>query len=83
MLSYLLTNFAIQTCYQNEPKFNCFYSMNSLPIIKNGPCVINLEEFKSIGTHWIALYVNFNKRRAPYDAIFFDSFWVEHVPKEI
>ena len=32
---------------------------------------------KSIGTHWIALYVNSN------NIIYFDSFKVEHIPKEI
>ena len=25
---------------------------------KNGAYVINFDEFESIGTHWIALYVN-------------------------
>ena len=32
---------------------------------------------KSIGTLGMALYVNGN------NVIFFDSFWVEHIPKEI
>ena len=53
-----LINFEIQKYYQNEPKFNCVYSRNNLPKIKNGPYVINLDEYKSIGTHWIALHVN-------------------------
>ena len=39
--------------------------------------VINLVEYSDIGTHWIALYVN-NKT-----VIYFDSFGVEHIPKEI
>ena len=26
-------------------------------LIKDGLCVINLDEYKSIGSHWIALYV--------------------------
>ena len=26
--------------------------------------VVNLDEYKSIGTHWIALYVNGNNKRA-------------------
>ena len=26
--------------------------------------VVNLDEYKSIGTHWIALYVNGNTKRA-------------------
>ena len=30
-----------------------------------------------VGTHWIALYILDN------DAIYFDSFGVEHIPKEI
>ena len=50
-----LTNFEIQTYYQNEPKFNSVYSRNNLPKIKDGVYVINLHEYKSIGTHWIAL----------------------------
>ena len=45
--------------------------------------VINLDEYESIGTHWVAFYVNGNNRRASYDAIYFDSFGVEHIPKEI
>ena len=32
---------------------------------------------KSIGTHWIALYVNGN------NLIYFESFGVEHISKEI
>ena len=46
-----LTNFAIQKYYQNEPTFNGVYSRNSLPKIKNGAYVINLDEYESIGTH--------------------------------
>ena len=70
--------------YQNKPKFNAVYSTNNLPKIKqHGAYVINLDEYKSIGTHWIVLYVNANNRRASYDAIYFDSFGVEHIPKEI
>ena len=45
---------------KNERKFNGVYSRNNLPKIKDGTYVINLDEFKSIGTHWIALHVNSN-----------------------
>ena len=45
--------------------------------IKNGAYVINLDEYRDIGTHWVALYVN-NKT-----IIYFDSFGVEYIPKEI
>ena len=42
-----------------------------------GVYIINPDEYKSIGTHWIALYVNGN------NVIYFDSFRVEHIPEEI
>ena len=45
--------------------------------MKNGAYVINLDEYEDAGIHWIALYVKNNK------FIYFDSFGVEHVPKEI
>ena len=83
MPPHSLTSFKIQKYYQNEPKFNGVYSRNNLPKIKDGAYLINLDKFKSIKTHWIALYVNGNNRRASYDAIYFNSFVVEHIPKEI
>ena len=55
-----LTNFEIQEYYQNEPKFNSVYSRNNLSKIKNGTYIINIYEYKSIGTHWIALHGNGN-----------------------
>ena len=39
--------------------------------------MINLNEYSDIGIHWIALYVHKN------DVTYFDSFGVEHTPKEI
>ena len=60
MPPHSLTNFEIQKYYQNEPTLNAVYSRNNLPKIKDGTYVINLDEFKSIGTHWIALHVNSN-----------------------
>ena len=58
MLSHPLTNFEIQKYYQKEPKFNSVFSRNNLPKIKYGTYITNLDEFESIGTHWIALYAN-------------------------
>ena len=77
MLPPLLTNFDVQYCYQNESKINGVYSRNNLPKIKDTEYVINLEGYKSIGTHWIALYVNSD------NMTYFHSFRVEHIPKEI
>ena len=83
-----LTNFEIQEYYQNEPRFNGVFSRDNLPnIIKNGAYVINLDEYHDIGTHWVALYV---QGTSVYDVYvnnkivtYFDSFGVEHIPKEI
>ena len=72
-----LTNFEIQKYYENEPKFNGVYSRNNLSKIKDGAYIINFDEYESIGTHWIALYVNAE------NVTYFDSFGVEHIPKEI
>ena len=72
-----LTNFGIKMYIQKKPKFSGFYSKNNLPRTKDGEYVINLGEYKSIGTLWIALYVNAN------NIVYFDSFGVEHIPKEI
>ena len=74
--------FKRQKYFQNEPRFNGVYSKNDLPKINDGAYVINLDEYRSIATHWIALYVNNgNNGSAFYDATYFDSFWVEHIPK--
>ena len=67
----------MQKYYQNKPKFNGVYSRNNLSKIKDEAYVINLDEYKSIGAHWIALYVNAN------NIVYFESFGVEHIPKEI
>ena len=73
-----LTNFEIQEYYQNESRFNGVFGRDNLPNrIKNGAYVINFDEYHNIGTHWAALYVN-NKI-----VTYFDSFGVEHIPKEI
>ena len=72
MLPHPLTNFEIQKYYQNYTKFNRFYSRDNLSKIKHGAYVMNLDEYKSIGTHWIALYVGY-----------FDSFTVAYISQEI
>ena len=73
-----LTNIEIREYYKNEPRFNGVYSRNNLPNeIKKGAYVINLDEYENTGTHWVSLFVRTN------EAIYFDSFGVEHIPKEI
>ena len=77
MLPHPLTIFEIQKYYQNEPRFNGAYLRDNLPRITDVAYVINLDEYSDIGTHWVALYVQNN------DVTYFDSFEVEHIPKEI
>ena len=72
-----MTNFEIQKCYQNEPRFNGVLFRDNLQKIKDGAYIINLDEYSDIGTHWVALWVNNN------NVTYFDSFGVEHIPKEI
>ena len=57
------STFQIQKYFQNEPKFNGVYSKNNLPKIKDKAYVINLDDYKSIGTHWTALYVYDNNAK--------------------
>ena len=73
-----LTHFEIQKYYKNQPRFNGVFSRNNLPKkIKDGAYVINFDEYADVGTHWIALFCNRN------EIVYFDSFGVEYVPKEI
>ena len=68
----------MQKYYQNEPRLNGVISRNNLSKkIKDGVYVINLDEYADVGTHWIALFCNTN------EIVYFNSFGVEHVPKEI
>ena len=69
--------------YQNEPRFNGVNSRDNLPErsstdrIKDGEYVINLDEYSDIATHCVVFYEN-NKT-----VTYFDSFGIEHIPKEI
>ena len=77
MWPHPLTNFKIQRYYQNEPRLIQFIlEIICLKNIKDGPYVINLDEYTDFGTHWIALYCK------NIETVYFDSFEVEHVPKK-
>ena len=56
-------------------------SKNILPKVKDWVCVINLDEYKSTGTHWITLFVNGDNGSAYYHAAYFDNLGVKHIPK--
>ena len=63
--------------YENEPRFNGFYSRDILSKIKDGAYIKNLDEYSDIDTHWVVLWIKNN------NVTYFDSFGVEHIPKEI
>ena len=58
-------------------KFKGVDSRNYLSNIKVGVYVVSLEEYKSIGPRWVALYVNDNT------TTYFDCFGNENVPEEM
>ena len=63
--------------YQNEPKFKGFFSINDSPKTKDKAYIINFDEYKSIGIHWIALYVNGDNVKYP------DTFGDVNILKQI
>ena len=73
-----LTSFEIQSIMKTNQNLMVFFQeIICLKKIKDGAYVINLDEYKDVGTNWIALFCNRN------EIVYFDSFGVEHVPKEI
>ena len=58
----------MQKYYENKSKFNRVYSRINLLKIKYLAYIINPDEYESVRTHWIALYVNDN------NVTYFDSF---------
>ena len=51
--------------------------------IKDGAYGIDLDDNELIGTHWIALCVNWDNVGASNDAKYFDSFQVKHILEKI
>ena len=45
--------------------------------MKFGAYVVNLDEYRDVGTHWIALFCKRN------EIVCFDNFGVEHIPEKI
>ena len=82
MLPHTSTTFKIKNCYRNEPRFKDAYSRNNLTknlpnTMKDGGYIVNCDDYKLTGTHWIDFYIINNYVRN------FDSFGVEHIPEEI
>ena len=76
MPPHLSTILEIQYC-QNQPKFNGVSSKHNLSKIKDETYIINLDEYESLETHWIVLYLN------DVNETCFDCFGVKHIPKSL
>ena len=75
MPSHRLTNLGMQIYFQNKPKLSTKWSQKTA---KDVAYTENLDEYKSTGTHMIALYMN------SFDSVtYFDSFGLEYIPEEL
>ena len=45
--------------------------------MKDGTYIINLDEYESVGDHWIVLYLNGDS------LTYFDNFGIEYIPKKV
>ena len=45
--------------------------------MKDVAYVINIDDKRSTGTHWVSLFVDRNT------AVYFDSFGIEYIPQEV
>ena len=61
----------------NQDLMVFFQGIIYLQKIKDGAYVTYLDKHKDTGTNWIGLFCNRN------EIVYFDSFGVEHLPKEI
>ena len=57
--------------------FNGVFSRNNLPNLENEAYIINLDHSKNTATHWVVVFVKKD------EVIYFDSFGVEYIPKEV
>ena len=69
-----LNNIEITNYINYKPRLNGVFSRNNLPRIKEGAYVLNLDDKKSKGTHWVALFIDRNL------VVYFDSFGIEYIP---
>lgn len=58
-----------------KPILMVFFSSNNLRNVEDQRNVLNFEEQKLIGIHWIVMYVDGK------NLTYFNSFGVKHIPK--
>ena len=57
VLLYPLNSIQITHYFKYEPRFDGAFSRNNLARIKDGACVVNLNDKNSYGTHWVSLFI--------------------------
>ena len=62
--------------FVNDCTFNCAFSRDNLPRIKDGAYVKKLDDKQNKGTHWVSVFINRNT------AVYFDYFGIEYTPQE-
>ena len=67
----------ITKCFNYKPRFNVVFSRYSLPRIKDGMYVINLDDKQSKGTYWVSLFIDRSI------AMNFESFGIENIPQDV
>ena len=72
-----LNNIEITNYFRYEPRFDDVFSRKTLPRIKDGAHVINLDLKNSKGTNWVSLFIDRNT------AMYFDSFGIEYIPQKV
>ena len=54
-----------------------FFSKRNLSGVKDRAYVINLDDKKNKGAHWVSLFITRNR------AVYFNSFWIQCIPEEV
>ena len=72
-----LTNFEIMDYFKNVKGFDGVFQEIIYQSQKNRAYVINLDHSENTETRWVVLFINSS------EVIYFDSFGVEYIPKEI
>ena len=77
VLVHPLTNISITKYFKYKPRFACVYSGNTLPKMKDVAYVIYFDDKQIKETDWVSLFVDKNA------AVYFHSFRIEFIPKEV
>ena len=72
-----VANIEIIKYFNYESRFNGVFSRNDLSRVRGGAYVINLDDKKSKGTHWVSLFIDRDT------AVYVDSFGIKYIPQDV